>query len=155
MSFSFSHRSSSYSESVQIYNHHFLWHMIAGFIYFPLLFPSPFMLKMNVSFVWIILFSGFFVLENVSKQYLRMAVMRVHLIHLWMRSMLLLHISGGKGQCTVFFVFLLILLHGRGNNGGVEWSCRKYENLCDLNMTMLAYGLVVHVLFTKGLRLTL
>lgn len=49
-----------------------------------------------------------------------MADMRVHSIILWMRSTLLLHISGGKVQFTVFFAFLPIPLHGHGNNGGGE-----------------------------------
>lgn len=54
--------------------------------------------------------------------------------------------------CTAFFLFWHIPWHGHGNSGAEESNYKDCVSLFDLSMIMLAYVLVVHELFMKGLR---
>lgn len=53
----------------------------------------------------------------------------MHLTDLLMRSILLLHMIGGKGLCIVYFQFLHILVPGHGNSGGKEIKFTAFRNM--------------------------
>jgi len=72
------------------------------------------------------------------------------LIDLSMKSTQLLHMIGGKDQCIVYFRLLHILVLGPGSIGGEGSKSVAFRNMLNLNMTILVYGPVDHVLCTKG-----
>lgn len=55
--------------------------------------------------------------------------MKMHLTDSLMRSILLLHMTGGKGLCIVYFQFLHILVPGPGNSGGREVKFIAFRNM--------------------------
>lgn len=72
------------------------------------------------------------------------------LIDLSMKSTRLLHMIGGRDQCTVYFQLLHILVLGPGSIGVVESKLVAFRNMSSLNMTILVYAPVDHVLCIKG-----
>jgi len=76
--------------------------------------------------------------------------MRMLLIDLLMRSILLLHMIGGKDLCTVYFQLWHILVLGLGSVGGEQSKLAAFRNTSNLNMTILVYAPVDPVLCIKG-----
>jgi hypothetical protein len=76
--------------------------------------------------------------------------MRMLLIDLLMRSILLLHMIGGKVRCTVYFQLWHILVPGLGSIGGEESKLAAFRNMSSPNMTILVYAPADPVLCIKG-----
>lgn len=57
---------------------------------------------------------------------------------------------GGKDQYTAYFQLWHILVLGLGSIGGKESKLVAFRNMSSLNMTILVYALVDHVLYTKA-----
>lgn len=72
------------------------------------------------------------------------------LIDLLMKSTRLLHMIGGRDQCTVYFLLLHILVLGPGSIGDGESKLVAFRNMSSLNMTIVVYAPVDHGLCTKG-----
>lgn len=81
------------------------------------------------------------------------AGMKMLLTDSLMRSTLLLHMNGGKGQSIAYFQSLHILVPGPGNNGVGEKKFIGFRSLWSLNTTILVYALADLVLYTKEWRL--
>lgn len=76
--------------------------------------------------------------------------MKMLLIDLLMRLTQLLHMIGGRDQCTVYFQSWHILVLGPGNIGVEELKLVAFRNMSSLNMTILVYAPAVPELCTKG-----
>ena len=76
--------------------------------------------------------------------------MRMLLTDLLMRSTQLLHMIGGRDQCTVYFQLLHIPVLGPGNSGGGGLRSVVFRNMSSLNMTIHVYAPVDHVHCIKG-----
>lgn len=72
------------------------------------------------------------------------------LIDSLMRLTQLLHMIGGKGQCTVYFQCLHILVHGHGNSGvgGIRYIVSR--NLSNPNMIIHVSAHVDQGHYTKA-----
>lgn len=57
--------------------------------------------------------------------------------------------SGGRGRCIAYFLFLRILVHGLGNNGAEERKFTGCKSMLKLNMIILVSGHADQELFTK------
>lgn len=67
-----------------------------------------------------------------------------------MKSTLLLHMNGGKGQCIVYYQCLLTLVPGPGNNGVGEIKSTGFRSMSSLSMTILVYDPADHEHYTKA-----
>lgn len=76
--------------------------------------------------------------------------MKMLLIGSLMRSILLLHMNGGRDLFIAYFSFLHILVLGLGSNGGEERKFIAFRNMSNQNMTTHAFVRADHELFTKG-----
>lgn len=66
-----------------------------------------------------------------------------------MRLTRLLHIIGGKDQCTAYLQCLHILVLGPGNSGVGEIKFIAFRNMSSLSMIILVYDPADHELYTK------
>lgn len=78
------------------------------------------------------------------------AGMKMHSTDLLMKSTLLLHMIGGKGQFTAYFQCLLILVLGHGNSGVEERKFTGFKTMSSLNMIIPVSALVGRVPYTRG-----
>lgn len=69
---------------------------------------------------------------------------------LLMRLIQLLHMIGGKAQCTAYWQFLPILVHGPGNSGGGGKKSTAFKNMSNLNMIIHVFALVGRELSIRG-----
>lgn len=71
---------------------------------------------------------------------------------LLMRSILWLHMSGGKDQYTVYFLFWHILVPGLGSNGEEEKKSIVFKSTLNPNTTIHVFVLAGHGLSIKAWR---
>jgi len=69
---------------------------------------------------------------------------------LLMRSIWWLHMSGGKDQYIVYFLFLHILVPGLGSNGAEEKKSIVFKSMLNLNMIIHVSAPAGHGLYIKA-----